>query len=69
MILDTEKRAKDSILFALKFRRVEEKTRIEPSPLRPEIRLPLTPKKPVNVEAVLDEVMERFPKTLDYLAK
>jgi hypothetical protein len=69
MILDAEKRAKDHIVFALKTRRREEDKRIEDNSVRPQIRLPLTPKEPVNVEIALDEIVARFPRTLDYLAK
>jgi hypothetical protein len=69
MILDTEKRAKDHIVFALKTRRAEENVRAEINSPRPDIRYPRTPKEPVSVEAALNEVMERFPQTLDYLGK
>jgi hypothetical protein len=33
------------------------------------VRPRLTSKKPVSVDAALEEVIARFPKTLDYLAK
>ena len=56
-------------MFALKTRPRAENTRTERDFPRPEARLPLVPKKPVSVEAALDELMTRFPQTLDYLAK
>ena len=69
MILDTETRAKEHIVFALKRRRPDSDVRTETNYLRPEVRLPLAPKEPVSVEAAINEVMSRFPQTLDYLAK
>ena len=68
-ILDAEKRAKDHIVFALKTRPREEDTRIEHGSMHPKAFLPLAPKEPVNFEIALEEVMARFPKTLDYRAK
>jgi len=58
---------RDSLMFALKKRRTEAEGRA--SAARPEVRLPLTPKTPMNLDKAIDEVMARFQKTLDYLAK
>lgn len=65
---DTQERAQESIVFALLRRpQVEEAPmpkfpRVESRPARP------TSKQP-DIDAALDEVMTRFPKALDYLAK
>jgi hypothetical protein len=57
-------------VLALKQRMHETALPTEPTPPAPaELRLPLTPETPIDLDKALEEVMTRFCKTLDYLAK
>jgi hypothetical protein len=71
MLRDAEARAAESMVLALKQRTHEESAlHTEPkSPAPAELRLPLTPETPIDLDKALEEVMTRFCKTLDYLAK
>jgi hypothetical protein len=65
---ETLERAQESIVFAL-LRRPQ----VEEAPMTKFPRIESRPPRPVsnqpNLDAALDEVMARFPKALDYLAK
>lgn len=65
---DTQERAQESIVFAL-LRRPQAEEAPMPKFPRIESRPPRPTSKQPDIEAALDEVMTRFPKALDYLAK
>lgn len=69
---DVQERARESIVFALKeqkfFEDVVAKV-VAPKQERAPTFVPQPPQQPVDLDAALDEFINRYPKTLDYLAK
>ena len=65
---ETLERAQESIVFALLRRPHAEEAPMSKFP-RIESRPPRPASKQPDLDAALDEVMVRFPKALDYLAK
>jgi hypothetical protein len=65
---DTRERAQESIVFALLRR-----TQVEDAPMSKFLPIEPRPPRPTSkqpdLDAALDEVMNRFPRALDYLAK
>lgn len=69
MTVDIEDSAEETIVLALKVRPGSLEAQDRESPRSAPVRLPQPQKKPVSVDTALDEVLERYPKTLEYLAR